>query len=51
MRDVEREVHRPRYRAVIREDNPFLPGVSSDEWAKLPATTRRRTAVWRLMLF
>jgi hypothetical protein len=33
MRDVEREVHRPRYQAVIREDNPFIPGVSSDDWA------------------
>ena len=50
MRDVEREVHRPRYRAVIREDNPFLPGVSSDEWAKL-RDYQGQTAVWRLMLF
>jgi hypothetical protein len=34
LRDVEREVYRPRYRAIISEDNPFLPGVSSDEWAR-----------------
>jgi len=33
LRDVEREVHHPRYQAVIAEDNPFLPGVSSDDWA------------------
>lgn len=33
LRDVEREVHRPRYHAIVTQDNPFLSGASSDEWA------------------
>lgn len=33
MRDVEREVHLARYKAVISQENPFLSGVTSDEWA------------------
>ena len=33
LRDVEEEVHMMRYRAVLSGSNPFLPGVSSDEWA------------------
>ncbi len=33
LRDVEREVHLTRYRAVISQDNPFLSGVTSDDWA------------------
>jgi DinB superfamily len=33
LRDVEQEVHLPRYRAVIVEDKPFLSGVDSDNWA------------------
>ena len=33
LRDVEEEVHSVRYRAVINQDNPFLPGAATDEWA------------------
>jgi hypothetical protein len=33
LRDVEREVHLPRFEAVLRADNAFLPGVSADDWA------------------
>ena len=33
LRDVEREVHQARFRAIIEQDNVFLPGVSADEWA------------------
>lgn len=33
LRDVEREVHLPRFRAVLRENQPFIPGVNADEWA------------------
>jgi hypothetical protein len=34
LRDVEREVHQPRFRALLREDNAFLPGAVSDEWVE-----------------
>lgn len=33
LRDVEREVHQARFRALIAQENVFLPGVSADEWA------------------
>jgi hypothetical protein len=33
LRDVEREVHQPRFRSVMAEENAFLPGVTADEWA------------------
>lgn len=33
MRDVEREVHQSRLRALLREEGAFLPGVDADEWA------------------
>jgi HAD superfamily hydrolase (TIGR01549 family) len=33
LRDVEREINLPRLRKIIREDNPFIPGVDSDTWA------------------
>ena len=33
LRDVEGEVHLPRYQAVISRDKPFLSGVDSDHWA------------------
>ncbi len=33
LRDVEREVHQPRFRAILTEDNPFMSGVTADEWA------------------
>lgn len=37
MRDVEREVHLARYKAVISQEDPFLSGVTSDEWAEARA--------------
>jgi hypothetical protein len=37
MRDVEREVHLARYKAVISEEDPFLSGVDSDRWAAVRA--------------
>jgi len=33
LRDVEEEVHAVRYKAVITQENPFLPGAATDEWA------------------
>ena len=33
LRDVEREVHQPRFHAVLQEEMPFIAGVSSNEWA------------------
>lgn len=37
MRDVEREVHLARYKAVISQKDPFLSGVNSDKWAEARA--------------
>jgi len=34
MRDVERDVHLARYKAIISQENPFISGVASDEWAE-----------------
>lgn len=34
LRDVEREVHQPRFEALINEDGAFLPGAVADEWVK-----------------
>lgn len=33
LRDVEREVHQHRFRALIAQENAFIHGVSADEWA------------------
>jgi HAD superfamily hydrolase (TIGR01549 family) len=33
LRDVEREVHLPRLRAVVENDNPFVAGADTDPWA------------------
>lgn len=33
LRDVELEVHQPRFRAVLAEKAPFLSGVDPDQWA------------------
>ncbi len=35
LRDVEEEVHMVRYRAILARDNPFISGVSTDEWAAI----------------
>jgi len=32
LRDVEREVHQPRIKALAREDGAFLPGAVADDW-------------------
>ncbi len=32
LRDVEREVHQVRFRALLKEDNAFIPGATSDDW-------------------
>lgn len=32
MRDVEQDVNLPRLQKIAEEQNPFLPGVNSDEW-------------------
>lgn len=33
LRDVEREVHQSRVRALLAEEGAFLPGVDADQWA------------------
>jgi FMN phosphatase YigB (HAD superfamily) len=33
LRDVDNEINLPRIKCLIKEDNPFLPGVDSDQWA------------------
>ena len=33
LRDVEREVHQARLRAILEEEGAFVPGVDADEWA------------------
>jgi len=35
LRDVEEEVHMSRFQAILARDNPFLAGVSTDEWAAI----------------
>lgn len=32
LRDVETDVNLPRLQKLLAEDNPFLPGVDSDDW-------------------
>lgn len=32
LRDVDREVHLPRFNSLIAEKEPFMAGVVSDEW-------------------
>lgn len=34
LRDVEREVNLPRIKKITAETNPFIPGISTDEWAE-----------------
>ena len=33
LRDVDREVHLARLQSLIREEQPFMPGVAPDTWA------------------
>lgn len=33
LRDVEREVHQPRFDAILTGEGAFLAGVDADEWA------------------
>jgi hypothetical protein len=32
LRDVEREVNLPRLRLILKQDDPFLPGIETDRW-------------------
>ncbi|MDX1687459.1 MAG: DinB family protein [Candidatus Promineifilaceae bacterium] len=32
LRDVEKEVHQRRFRALIEEGEAFIPGVAADDW-------------------
>jgi hypothetical protein len=34
LRDVEREVHQPRFQAMVETENPFLSGMDPDQWAE-----------------
>lgn len=34
LRDVEHEVHQPRFKALIEADGAFLPGAVADEWVE-----------------
>jgi hypothetical protein len=34
LRDVEKEVFVPRFEKIIREDNPFIIGIETDQWAE-----------------
>ena len=34
LRDVEREVHQPRFLALLERDGAFLPGAVADEWVE-----------------
>lgn len=34
LRDVDREVHLPRFREVQNDDAPFLPAIDADKWAE-----------------
>lgn len=34
LRDVEREIHQERFRALIAQDNAFIPGATPDDWAE-----------------
>lgn len=34
LRDVEREVHHIRFRAIMTQDVPFMPGAVTDEWVQ-----------------
>ena len=34
LRDVEREVHQPRFQALIEAPDAFIPGAVADEWVE-----------------
>lgn len=34
LRDVDREVNLPRLEKILAEENPFLPGMDTDSWAR-----------------
>jgi hypothetical protein len=50
LRDVEQEVHQPRFRAVLSEEHPFLAGATPDEWAA-PRRYRRQSGTAALKAF
>jgi hypothetical protein len=41
LRDVELEVHQPRFHAVLSQDGAFLPGAVADEWVEERAYHRQ----------
>ncbi len=41
LRDVENEVNLPRFEKIIREGNPFLPGMDTDAWAEIRQYARQ----------
>jgi hypothetical protein len=41
LRDVEQEVHQPRFRAILRREGAFLPGAVADEWVEERAYHRQ----------
>ena len=50
LRDVEREVHQARYRALLNEAGAFLPGVDADQWA-IPRNYRAQNCPTALIDF
>lgn len=44
LRDVEREVNLPRIKKFLAEANPFIPGISSNEWADQREYSKQDTA-------
>lgn len=34
LRDVEREVHQVRFRALLTTENPFISGATTDQWVE-----------------
>lgn len=41
LRDVEHEVHQPRFQALIAKEGVFLPGAVADEWVEERAYYRQ----------
>lgn len=41
LRDVEREVHQPRFEAILANPGAFLPGAVADEWVEERAYFRQ----------
>jgi hypothetical protein len=48
LRDVESEVNLERFKKIVFEDNPFLPGMDTDPWADSRQYARQdgQRALW-----